>query len=204
MSSGLIDFDPYERAIVAAFRSAGAKHPEGTRYIQLHRESKINGKQINIKTFDKHLKMLVNLGVVIKIPKGRSKVFYKLRPTQTEEESRRFFEKMRELSLETLTLFYNVARTKKKAQGTAQEELEKYISYELNLVKFDLVMGLALRQNSVEFSLLINEITHNLQKYIIEVNRLMHENHETWSFFEPLLTGIMKSMSSKINDEESG
>ena len=56
------------------------RHRKGIRYNDLHRESgREFGKRIWIKTFDKHLKLLVNSGIVERNEETRYKVFYKLR-----------------------------------------------------------------------------------------------------------------------------
>jgi len=66
-----------------AIMKALMRNPQGLRYSELHRKSELeyermgNGKGINVRTFDKHLKWLVSEHVLERIEETRYKVYYK-------------------------------------------------------------------------------------------------------------------------------
>lgn len=70
----------FDLAIMKALRN----HPQGLRYIELHRKSELEyekmgrGKGINVKTFDKHLKWLVSEHALERIAETRYRVYYRL------------------------------------------------------------------------------------------------------------------------------
>jgi Fe2+ or Zn2+ uptake regulation protein len=182
-SSTTIDFDRIEQAIIKALR----KHPQGIRNTKLNQESKVNGKSINVKTFNKHLKRLVNEGVVDRNEEARARVFYKLHPTEMEDKRRKIREiGIRYFVVERLVSLYE--HRKEINEYQAQKKFNEILSRGgLQPIKNLFVTAISHASNPIDFSLDKNEATEYFQENAMEISRVIEKNDETRAFFYPLL-----------------
>ena len=181
MSLTTLDFGIVDRAIIRALRG----HSEGIRYNDLHRGSKKeDGKNINIKTFDKHLKWLVSEEVVKRIEKGRAEVYYKLRSTERDERIRKFREREFENFI-TKPISSLFDRRKELTEEQLVEELWGII--DAGILRFIggefVIAALAASQNdSGLFSLSVNNAMEHFREAAIVVSKAVW-NEKTEEFF---------------------
>jgi len=69
MPETITTFDKFDQAIIRALR----KHLRGVRYTQLNEESRVDGEKLNVKTFNAHLKRLVEEGLIERFNKSRAR-----------------------------------------------------------------------------------------------------------------------------------
>src|SRR3989337_2550543 len=180
-SSTTIDFDFFDQVIIKALR----KYPQGIRNTKLNQESKINGKRINVKTFNKHLKRLVNEGVVDRNEEARARVLYRLHPTEMEDKRR----KIREIGIkyfvvEKLASLFE--HRKEINEYQTQKKFNEILSRGgLQPIKNLFVVAISHASNPINFSLDINEATEYFRENTIEISRVIERNDETRAFFYP-------------------
>jgi hypothetical protein len=172
-----IKFDLFDEAIIRALR----KYPEGIRNTELNNESKINGKTINVKTFNQHLKWLVNSGVAERDEEARARVFYKLRPTK----SRFRFEDVTEAFIKELVSLYE--HRKELDERQAEEKFYKIVHSAFAPIRRFFYIAVSDFHNPVDFNLDINEAKEFFREIVIEISKLYEQNNETRAFFYPLL-----------------
>jgi len=183
LSSITLDFDAFERAIIRALR----RHPEGIRNTKLHQESRTeDGKRINVKTYNKHLKALVRELVVERVEEGRAKVVYKLRPTEDQELRQEIRDNAIGQLLEDL-----VALFEHRKETTMQQAGERFneilLSNIFKPLKGVFVYTVSKADDPIEFSLSLNDQMEFYRESLRETYRIIEQNDETRTFFHPLL-----------------
>lgn len=171
-------FDPFDLAIIRALR----KYPEGIRNIKLNKESKINGKNLNVKTFNQHLKWLVKSGVVDRNEEGRARVFYKLHPREAEKEERKGWSESRVKDLASL-----YEHRKEFDEDQVAEKFFKIIHSTFAPIRRLFYFAIHDLHNPIDFGLDVNRAMEFFRESAIEVGKLVEKNDETFAFFDPLL-----------------
>ena len=191
MSTTTITLDTYDTAIVNVLR----KHPEGIRSTLLNKEAKIDGKSLNVKTFNLHLKNLVKNGIAEKKAEGQSRVSYKLKPTKTEVELHKLRSRMRKMLTEAVAGLY--LNRDKISEVEVEKTINDVFFWEMHIVKYLSLVTTASSHDTAVFSLGVNEITEEIREFLASFRKIMNQNDATHDFFKPFLEKIITENREK-------
>jgi DNA-binding transcriptional ArsR family regulator len=173
------------------------------RYNELHRNSgKEHGGRIWIKTFDSHLKLLVNLGIVKKHEESRFKVFYKLVvpddtiPVEPARKRHEFLSFIAEKIAEATSLLYP------KQEEHSEKDIEKDLDFLLFSIMYimeaNLVHAIEMYGRHPAYStFVIDEMVEFFRKNAREIATVVGQNSETELFFSSILERIMDRREEK-------
>jgi hypothetical protein len=176
-----VAFDLFDEAIIRALR----KFPKGIRNTKLNQESKVNGKCINVKTYNKHLLCLVKVGIIERNEESRAKVIYRLHPTEMDKKLQSSMEDViRSVTKEIVELFEH---RKEINIEQAHKSLDIILSSRI-YKPLERLFGWTIwyTENPLEVNLNINQNVDFYRRCMEELIKIKEQNDDTRAFFNTL------------------